>query len=501
MKLIKTYLTKNRCYKAGKTIEVKGLMLHSIGTPQPDAKTIFDSWNNKSVSVCVHAFIDGKTGIVYQTLPWKTRGWHCGGSGNDTHIGIEMCEPSSIKYRENSAIFTISNKIEAQAVAIRTYNAAVELFASLCKEFNLDPMGDGVILSHAEGHQRGIASNHADPEHLWAGLGLAYSMDTFRQAVKAEMNKTENTREGLQATSLKGMSEIDILETVAPLFVEDEKKTGVPAVVSMAQWILESGYGQTELAQKANNCFGMKTVLSNNTWDGSTWDGKSLYMKRTAEQDKNGNVYYINAGFRKYPCIEDSIADHSAYILGAKNGSKLRYAGIKEASDYKTAASIIKDGGYATDIEYVSKLCNIIERWKLVEMTGGKQTTITTEETKPYYRVRKSWLDSVSQEGAFHDLEKAKACADANPGYSVFDESGTAVYTPVAKVETFTPYRVRVKSTKLRLREDPGLDGEILGYCPVGVYTITEEVEKDGNTWGRLKSGSGWIALGYTEKV
>lgn len=57
----------------------------------------------------------------------------------------------------------------------------------LCKQFNLDPLADGVILSHKEGCARGIASNHDDPEHLWNQLGMNYTMNTFRAAVKAAM--------------------------------------------------------------------------------------------------------------------------------------------------------------------------------------------------------------------------------------------------------------------------------------------------------------------------
>lgn len=74
--------------------------------------------------------------------------------------------------------------------AKRTYEAAVELFAFLCKEYGLNPLADGVIISHKEGHARGIATNHGDPEHLWKGLGMGYTMDTFRQAVKAKMGGT-----------------------------------------------------------------------------------------------------------------------------------------------------------------------------------------------------------------------------------------------------------------------------------------------------------------------
>lgn len=69
---------------------------------------------------------------------------------------------------------TCSDLSTARAVAKRTYEAAVELFAMLCKQYNLNPTADGVIVSHREGHSRGIASNHGDPEHLWNGPGTNY---------------------------------------------------------------------------------------------------------------------------------------------------------------------------------------------------------------------------------------------------------------------------------------------------------------------------------------
>lgn len=189
MNITKSILTKNPCYKAGKTIKVKGLMLHSVGCSQPSAMAFIKSWNTESAKVCVHGFIDGNTGGVYQTLPWECRGWHCGGTANGTHIGIEMCEPDCIKYTSGSA-FTCSNEDQAKAIVERTYKSAVELFAHLCKEYNLNPLADGVILSHSEGYKRGLVSNHGDPEHLWKGLKLPYTMDSFRQDVKSAMSPT-----------------------------------------------------------------------------------------------------------------------------------------------------------------------------------------------------------------------------------------------------------------------------------------------------------------------
>lgn len=189
MEIVQSILTENSCYKAGKKIAVQGLMLHSVGCSQPMAMKFIEQWNKETAGKkCVHAFIDGNTGLVYQTLPWDHRGWHCGGAANDTHIGVEMCEPSSIRYGEGAA-FECVDRNDALTVVRRTYNAAVELFAFLCREYGLDPLADGVIISHREGHVRGVASGHQDPTHLWNGLQSGYTMDGFRHDVKLAMHQ------------------------------------------------------------------------------------------------------------------------------------------------------------------------------------------------------------------------------------------------------------------------------------------------------------------------
>lgn len=199
LKIVDSMLTKNPCYKANvnkaddryTTFQKRGPiggMLHSVGCPQPSAEVFVRNWNNESYDrACVHGFIDANTGVVHQCLPWNFRGWHGGGSSNNTHFGVEMCEPDGIKYTSGSS-FQIINKEKAIEQTKRTYEAAVLLFAKVFKEYGLDPRKDGVLVSHKEGCARGIASNHGDPEHLWKGLGLSYTMETFRRDVKAAMN-------------------------------------------------------------------------------------------------------------------------------------------------------------------------------------------------------------------------------------------------------------------------------------------------------------------------
>lgn len=210
-------LTKNPCFVANVNKQdyrytafqkrgPRGLMLHSVGCPQPSAEVFIGLWNRPEyTNACVHGFIDARTGVAYQTLPWNFRGWHGGsgpnGSSNDTHIGVEMCEPKEIYYT-SGCTFRCTDYAAARAAAQRTYNTAVELFAQICAQYGLDPTAPGVIVvSHAEGYKAGIATNHGDPEHLWRGLGMSLTMDGFRKDVKATMAK--NKEEVIDMTMTK----------------------------------------------------------------------------------------------------------------------------------------------------------------------------------------------------------------------------------------------------------------------------------------------------------
>jgi hypothetical protein len=187
MKIIERILTQNDCYRSGKKIIVKGLMLHSVGCPQPKAEVFLRQWNKSEVQKCVHAFLE-PDGEVYQTLPWNHRGWHAGGVANNTHIGVEMTEPATIKYVSGSN-WSDLDPVKTKAHVLATYKVAVELFAYLCSQYKLDPLVDGVIISHSEGHKKGIASGHADVEHVWSKFGL--TMAQFRRDVKAAMGDSE----------------------------------------------------------------------------------------------------------------------------------------------------------------------------------------------------------------------------------------------------------------------------------------------------------------------
>lgn len=180
--IVEAFATKNRCYQVATPLRPQGLMLHSIGCPQPNAAAMahrYNTYQPDGQSVCVHGFIQ-RDGTYYQTLPYTMRAWHCGGSANSTHIGVEMTEPSA----------GMTSDEAAEQIA-GTYRTAVELFAALCRQYGLDPAQDGVIIGHAEGHRRGVASNHADPELLWRTYDMGYTMDGFRADVAEAMNEND----------------------------------------------------------------------------------------------------------------------------------------------------------------------------------------------------------------------------------------------------------------------------------------------------------------------
>lgn len=253
MNLIESILTKNPCYTAGKKIAVKGLMLHSVGCAQPSASVFIKNWNNASYDrACVHGFIDANDGTVYQTLPWNHRGWHAGGAANNTHIGVEMCEPPNIKYI-GGVTFTCSDKASAMQYAARTYNSAVELFAMLCEKYNLDPLADGVIISHSEGAKRGIASNHGDPVHLWTQLGMTLTMDGFRKDVKAKMGKVASapTEEKPKAT--------ETLYRVRKTWSDSKSQKGAYKVLDNAKSCADKNEGYSVFDENGNIVYPAKT--------------------------------------------------------------------------------------------------------------------------------------------------------------------------------------------------------------------------------------------------
>ena len=480
LNVIKNYLTKNRCYHQGKTRKPIGIQIHTIGCAQGTAKAVCDYWNSSSVNACTTYICDADVaGRVYQLLPEDYYSWADAGYGNRNLITMEIAESDFMKYT-GGANFNVTNQENFKRDILRGYDTAVQLCADICKRYKWNPMkklpsGLYLISSHNEGRIAGLSTAHVDPDHVWSKVGL--NMDTFRQAVVNAMNGKvedddvtttwyrvrkswadadsqlgayayiENAKKacpygysvfdetgkviyqnktkpaGTQASEFQGISESTAAEKIIEMIHECDK-SGILYSVSAAQMILESGYVKTPLAMSANNCFGMKQILSGNTWD-TVWDGKSVVPIDTQEWD--GSKYItIRAQFRKYPCIEDSIKDHSGYLLGAMNGSKKRYEGLLKCKNYKEAITLIKNGGYATDPLYVSKICNIIVRYNLDRYDAEIAPKEEAPVAKPLYYI---------QCGAFKYKKNAEGLANQliGAGFHAMVEKNGTNYRVVSK--------------------------------------------------------------------
>lgn len=160
------------------------------------------------------------------------------------------------------------------------------------------------------------------------------------------------------------------IKQYAPLAVQQMKQHNVPASITLAQGLLESGAGLSKLALESNNHFGIKCGLG--------WKGRSVRANDDAP----------NECFRAYRKVEDSYQDHSLFLVGNQRYSSL--FSLKK-TDYKGWAKGLKKAGYATDPSYANKLITIIETYDLYKYdTDG----MSKREAKKWQKLlkKKPWL-------------------------------------------------------------------------------------------------------------
>jgi hypothetical protein len=137
---------------------------------------------------------------------------------------------------------------------------------------------------------------------------------------------------------------VDYIGTYKDIAIRKMEEYKIPASITLAQGILESGNGLSELAKKSNNHFGIKCH--------SSWTGKKVYH----DDDRRGEC------FRKYPSAEGSFNDHSKFLT---NRGRYEFLFDLSPDDYKAWAKGLKKAGYATDRKYPKKLISFIENFEL----------------------------------------------------------------------------------------------------------------------------------------
>ena len=133
--------------------------------------------------------------------------------------------------------------------------------------------------------------------------------------------------------------------------IAEMQRTGIPASIKLAQAIIESNKGLSNLAQESNNHFGIKCK--------SYWKGETFYHK---DDDRNEEGKLIKSCFRAYPRVFDSYIDHSNFI---KNSPGYWWLFNIEKTNYRRWAEGIQLNGYATDPNYAKKMIRIIEQYEL----------------------------------------------------------------------------------------------------------------------------------------
>jgi hypothetical protein len=160
-----------------------GLVIHSIGCPQPKAQAIVDNFNRPDANASVHGVIE--PGKYIETAPTRVsknlakKCYHVGGDWNSSRIGIEMAEPGTIKYT-GGANWVDLDPIKTKKYIIEVTATAAQVFADICI-FHGIPVE--MISTHAEAYKTGHGSNHADPDHIWKAIG--YDIVQFRKDVQS----------------------------------------------------------------------------------------------------------------------------------------------------------------------------------------------------------------------------------------------------------------------------------------------------------------------------
>ena len=162
------------------------------------------------------------------------------------------------------------------------------------------------------------------------------------------------------ATQRKIPSYEKYIKTYSALAIEQQKKYKIPASITLAQGLLESGAGQSDLARRSNNHFGIKCH--------SDWRGGRVYH----DDDLRGEC------FRKYKRVEDSYEDHSKFLKRSRYDQLFRL----KITDYKGWARGLQKCGYATDRAYANKLIKVVEDYELYRFDSGKEHKPTREERK-----------------------------------------------------------------------------------------------------------------------
>lgn len=213
---------------------------------------------------------------------------------------------------------------------------------------------------------------------------LQKTADAVARAVAEHFGKVKPTAPEQKAPVV--LNEEKFVQSVAGCL--KGKKLNILPSVTIAQAILESGWGRSELATHAHNLFGIKASKD--------WSGKT-YSKKTKEQKPTGEIYEIIADFRAYNSFVESIMDHDAFFVSTEWRRK-NYAPVLSAKNYKDQAKALQACGYATALDYGKQLIGLIERLGLQQYDKGVKKYVTRDIQTPSDWAKEAWEWGKEQE-------------------------------------------------------------------------------------------------------
>lgn len=229
----------------------------------------------------------------------------------------------------------------------------------------------------------------------------------------------------------KNASYVKYIDQYNVIAVKHQAKYGIPASITLAQGILESGAGQSELARKSNNHFGIKCH--------NDWNGGRVYH----DDDLRGEC------FRKYKRVEESYDDHALFLTGRPRYANLFSLNIK---DYKSWARGLQKSGYATDKAYANKLIKMIEDYELYKYDSGKNrgsnnsSTAKTVSRRTVYKTHGLIYVYAKDNDSFEDVAndlgfKPKHLQKYNEVPAGFPlQKGDVIYLQMKKKKADKPY-------------------------------------------------------------
>lgn len=189
-------------------------------------------------------------------------------------------------------------------------------------------------------------------------LGIAIIVILLVLGLMSYIRKVSYDNYLRQAQTQKDYAEqarINFIKVIAPIAQKEDKPYGIFPSITIAQACLESDYGQSELAKKYNNLFGVKGTDPSTT--------KVL----TTKEYTDGQWHEVSGRFQVYDTYEAAIKAHTMLFVKGTTWNASQYQHVLNAKDYRSQAKALETDGYATDPGYAQKLIYVIEKYNLTQ--------------------------------------------------------------------------------------------------------------------------------------